>query len=177
MKISPNWLREFVDLKVDDPRLAEDLTHAGIAVETVSCEGSARLFEMDITTNRVDAMNHYGVARECSAIYDVDLKPIVPKWPHSPETKSFPVEIREPELCARYTARAIRDLRIEKSPRYISERLAIEEHHGINNVADATNYVLMEMGKPTHAFDLDRLEGAQIVVRLARRGEKQIGRA
>lgn len=172
MKISPNWLREFVALKVDDLRLAEDLTHAGIAVEGISGEGDNVIFEMEITTNRVDAMNHYGVARECSAIYDLDLKPIAPKLSHLAEPKSFPIEIREPQLCARYTARAIRGLRIEKSPRYIVERLAIEDHHGINNVADATNYTLMELGHPTHAFDLDRLEGGKIVVRRAQAGEK-----
>ena len=172
MKISPNWLREFVALKVDDYRLQEDLTHAGIAVEGVSGEGDATVFEMEITTNRVDAMNHYGVARECSAIYDVDLKPIIPKLPTTGRAESFPIDIAEPHLCARYTARAVSGIHIEKSPRYIAERLLIEDHHGINNVADATNYVLMELGHPTHAFDLDLLEGGQIVVRLARRGEK-----
>ena len=172
MRISPNWLREFVALKVDDRRLAEDLTHAGIAVEGISGEGNATVFEMEITTNRVDAMNHYGVARECSAIYDVDLKPILPKLPQPAEKKSFPIDILEPELCARYVARAVEDVRIEKSPRYVAERLLIEDHHGINNVADATNYVLMEMGHPTHAFDLDLLEGGKIVVRRAKSGEK-----
>jgi phenylalanyl-tRNA synthetase beta chain len=172
MRISPNWLREFVALKVDDHRLAEDLTHAGIAVEGISGSGAATIFEMEITTNRVDAMNHYGVARECSAIYDLGLKPITPKLPQSSQTESFPIEILEPALCARYTARAIRDVHIEKSPRYIAERLLIEDHHGISNVADTTNYVLMEMGHPTHAFDLDLLEGGKIVVRRARQGEK-----
>src|SRR5579864_8159721 len=141
MRISPNWLREFVVLKVDDARLAEDLTHAGIAVEGISGEGVNAIFEMEITTNRVDAMNHYGVARECSAIYDVDLKPINPKLPKT-GSESFPIEIREPEACARYVARAIEGVRIEKSPRYIAERLLVEDHHGINNVADSTNYVL-----------------------------------
>jgi len=172
MKISPNWLREFVALNVDDHRLAEDLTHAGIAVEGISGSGAEAIFEMEITTNRVDAMNHYGVARECSAIYDVDLKPIAPKLPESSQTERFPIEISEPALCARYTARAIHGVRIEKSPRYIAERLMIEDHHGISNVADATNYVLMEMGHPTHAFDLDLLDGGKIVVRRARKGEK-----
>ena len=89
MKISPNWLREFVALKVDDLRLAEALTHAGIAVEGISGEDDKTVFEMEITTNRVDAMNHYGVARECSAIYDLDLKPIVPKLPQPGDSKQF----------------------------------------------------------------------------------------
>ena len=172
MRISPNWLREFVALDVDTTRLAEDLTHAGIAVEGFIGDGEVVLFEMEITTNRVDAMNHYGVARECSAIYNLELNPIVPKLPKLIQPESFPVEILEPALCARYTARAIRDVRIEKSLRYIAERLLIEDHHGINNVADATNYVLMEMGHPTHAFDLDLLEGCKIVVRQAVHGEK-----
>jgi phenylalanyl-tRNA synthetase beta chain len=171
MRVSPNWLREFVTLGVDDQRLAEDLTHAGIAVEGIISSGPSTIFEMEITTNRVDAMNHYGVARECSAIYDIDLKRIEPRLPPAPQSK-FPIEILEPQLCARYTARAVHGVRIEKSPRYIAERLLIEDHHGINSVADATNYVLMEMGHPTHAFDLDLLEGAKIVVRRARTGEK-----
>src|SRR5438270_4732711 len=172
MRISPHWLREFVALDIDNIRLAEDLTHAGIAVEGFIGEGDAVLFEMEITTNRVDAMNHYGVARECSAIYDLDLQPIALKLPKLIHPESFPVEILDPALCARYTARAIRDVHVEKSPRYIAERLLIEEHHGINNVADTTNYVLMEMGHPTHAFDLDLLEGGKIVVRQAVHGEK-----
>jgi phenylalanyl-tRNA synthetase beta chain len=172
MRISPKWLREFVALKVDDLRLAEDLTHAGIAVEGITGEGVDMVFEMEITTNRVDAMNHYGVARECSAIYDLDLKAITPQLPKAKQSEPFPVEIVDPDLCARYTAGVIRDVRIEKSPRHMAERLQIEDHHGINNVADATNYTLMEMGHPTHAFDLDLLEGSRIVVRRARKGEK-----
>ena len=172
MKISPNWLREFVPLRVDYHRLAEDLTHAGIAVEGITGEGAAMIFEMEITTNRVDAMNHYGVARECSAIYDLDLKPIAPHLPTTGHLEPFPVEIVEPDLCARYTARVIRDVHIDKSPEHILERLLIEDHSGINNVADATNYTLMEMGHPTHAFDLDLLKGGKIIVRLARKGER-----
>ncbi|MGB8919767.1 MAG: phenylalanine--tRNA ligase subunit beta, partial [Candidatus Sulfotelmatobacter sp.] len=74
MKISPQWVREFVDLNVDDRRLAEDLTGVGIAVEGISGSGADTVFEMEIGTNRPDAMNHYGVAREAAAIYDVALK-------------------------------------------------------------------------------------------------------
>ena len=74
MKISPHWVREFVELTVDDRRLAEDLTGVGIAVEGISGSGADAMFEMEIGTNRPDAMNHYGVAREAAAIYDVPLK-------------------------------------------------------------------------------------------------------
>src|SRR5713226_7865815 len=76
MKISPQWLREFVGLTVDDRRLAEDLTAIGIAVEGISGDGASTVFEMEIGTNRPDAMNHYGVAREAAALYGLALKPI-----------------------------------------------------------------------------------------------------
>src|ERR1700704_1777171 len=79
MKISPQWVRDFVDVPVDDQRLAEDLTSVGIAVEGVSGSGADTVFEMEIGTNRPDAMNHYGVAREAAAIYDLPLRPIAPK--------------------------------------------------------------------------------------------------
>jgi phenylalanyl-tRNA synthetase beta chain len=74
MKISPHWLRDFVDLPVDYTRLADELTLAGVAVEGISGEGDNTVFEMEITTNRPDAMNHYGVAREASALYDLPLR-------------------------------------------------------------------------------------------------------
>src|SRR5580765_1103473 len=81
MKLSPQWIRDFVDLTVDDRRLAEDLTAVGIAVEGSNGSGADTVFEMEIGTNRPDAMNHYGVAREAAAIYDSPLKPLTPKLP------------------------------------------------------------------------------------------------
>ena len=108
MKLSPQWLREFVDLRVSDHQLADDLTLAGIAVESVSGEGENTVFEMEITTNRPDAMNHYGVARECSALYDLPLKPIQPKLPEAKGKASFKIEIADKEGCARYTAQVVR---------------------------------------------------------------------
>src|SRR5713101_7411579 len=126
MKLSPQWLRDFVDLKVDYRQLADDLTRAGIAVESISGEGDGTVFEMDITTNRPDAMNHYGVARECSAIYDLPLKAIEPVLSAATAAKvvPFPIEIAEPDLCARFTARVIRNVTIKPSPAKIVRRLA-----------------------------------------------------
>src|SRR5215467_11492883 len=109
MRISPTWLREFVDLKVSDRQLADDLTLAGIAVESVKQIDGQILFEMEIGTNRPDAMCHYGVARECSAIYNVALKPIQPKLPKAKAAaKPFPIAIEDPTGCRRYTARVVR---------------------------------------------------------------------
>src|SRR6266481_9849850 len=101
MKISPQWLREFVDYKVTPRQLADDLTLAGIAVEGVS-SGERPVFEMDITTNRVDAMNHYGIAREISAIYDLELKPLAAKLPAAKGKTNFAIEIEVPDLCTRF---------------------------------------------------------------------------
>src|SRR6266536_6199333 len=88
MKLSPQWLREFVDLTVDDHRLADDLTAVGIAVEGISGEGANTVFEMEIGTNRPDAMNHYGVAREAAAFYGTSLKPIETSAAKAPSLKA-----------------------------------------------------------------------------------------
>ncbi len=176
MKLSPQWLREFVDIpaadpQTDDRRLAEDLTSAGITVEGLNGEGANTAFEMEITTNRPDAMNHYGVARECSAIYDRELKPLEAKLPASTGKAPASIEIQDKQGCARYTARVIRGVKIKASPEHIVKRLAGVDQRSINNAADASNYTLWEMGHPTHAFDLDLLEGNKIIVRRAAKGE------
>src|SRR5260370_8343466 len=88
MKISPQWVRDFVDVPVDTQRLAEDLTAVGIAVEAISGTGADTVFEMEIGTNRPDAMNHYGVAREAAAIYELPLKPLAPKLPGPPGSQA-----------------------------------------------------------------------------------------
>src|SRR5713101_3116603 len=171
MRISPAWLREFVEIKADDRTLANELTHAGIAVESVHGEGAKTIFEMDLTTNRVDAMNHYGVARECSALYNADLKPIHPKLPAAKGDAQFTIKIEDAPGCARYTARVIRGIKIAPSPQKIQERLELLDAGRISNAVDASNYTLHELGHPTHAFDLDLLEGGAIIVRRARPGE------
>ncbi len=171
MKISPYWLRDFVDLPVDYTRLADELTLAGVAVEGISGEGDSTVFEMEITTSRPDAMNHYGVAREASALYDLPLKPIEPKLPPSQGKSEVTIDIEEPELCPRFTAREIRGVTIKPSPANIVHRLQLLDQRPISNAVDATNYVLWESGKPTHVFDLDLLEGRRLVIRKARAGE------
>ncbi len=174
MKLSPHWIRDFVDLSVDDARLAEDLTNVGIAVEGISGSGADTIFEMEIGTNRPDAMNHYGVAREAAAIYDLHLKPASGSRLQAAvksEDGDLPITVEEPALCPRFSARVIRGTRIKPSPEKISQRLQLLDQRPISNAVDATNYVLWEIGKPTHVFDADLLEGGQIVVRYAKKGE------
>ncbi len=173
MKLSPNWIRDFVDLSVDDRRLASDLTDVGIGVEGISGSGADTVYEVEIGTNRPDAMNHYGVAREAAAIYDLPLKPLS-ALSHPPAAKPstpFPVTVEEPSLCPRFSARVIRNTKIKPSPEKVAHRLQLLDQRPISNAVDATNYVLWEIGKPTHVFDADLLEGGQIVVRTARAGE------
>jgi phenylalanyl-tRNA synthetase beta chain len=175
MKLSPQWIRDFVDLAVDDRRLAEDLTAVGIAVEGISGTGADKVFEMEIGTNRPDAMNHYGVAREAAAIYDLPLKPLPAlssQTRGTTEAVPFPITVEEPQLCPRFSARVIRGSRIKPSPETIAHRLQLLDQRPISNAVDATNYVLWEMGKPTHVFDLDLLEGSRLIIRKARHGEK-----
>src|SRR6202140_4963875 len=235
MKLSSHWIRDFVDLTVDDRRLAEDLTNVGISVEGISGTGADTVFEMEIGTNRPDAMNHYGVAREAAAIYDLPLKQLsaVSSQPSDSAAKAatsggsadaalkrrsstalegrsstalkgrssialkggsstalkgrsstalkgdsstesdaaFPISVEEPQFCPRFSARVIRGTRIQPSPEKIAHRLQLLDQRPISNAVDATNYVLWEMGKPTHVFDMDLLEGGKIVVRMARDGE------
>jgi phenylalanyl-tRNA synthetase beta chain len=197
MKLSLQWIRDYVDLTVDDRRLAEDLTNVGIGVEGVSGSGADTVWEMEIGTNRPDAMNHYGVAREAAAVYDLPLKPVTPQLPSAAKAASnskdadaalkgrssmvpdaasthdapFPIIVEEPELCPRFSARVIRGTRINSSPEKIAHRLQLLDQRPISNAVDATNYVLWEIGKPTHVYDMDLLEGGKIVVRKARKGE------
>jgi phenylalanyl-tRNA synthetase beta chain len=176
MKLSSQWIREFVDLTVDDRRLAEDLTGVGIAVEGISGSGADTVFEMEIGTNRPDAMNHYGVAREAAAIYDLTLKQfsvLGSQFSAKPSSNAaFSISVEEPALCPRFSARVIRGTQIKASPGKIARRLALLDQRPISNAVDATNYVLWEMGKPTHVFDMDLIEGGRLIIRRAKDGEK-----
>ena len=175
MKILTSWLRSYLPaLDVDDAQLAEDLTLRGIAVEGVfpALNPSGSLFDMDITTNRVDAMNHYGIAREAAAIYNVPLPPLDTALPAAtPAASPFPVRIEAPDLCGCFTAQIIRGVRIAPSEGTISQYFNALGQKQIANAVDATNFVMLGMGHPTHAFDLDKIQGG-IIVRRAHPGEQ-----
>ena len=178
MNILTKWLRAYVPnipAEIDDAQLAEDLTLRGIAVEGVHSLGTenGHLFEMDITTNRVDAMNHYGIAREAATIYDLPLAPLDAALPAATPAAPFSVEIdpAAPELCGRFTAQVLRNVTIAPSTGLVSELFTLLSQKQISNAVDASNFTLLGMGHPTHAFDLDKIEGG-IIVRLAHKGEK-----
>lgn len=174
MNILLSWLQDFVEIPESAQEVAHALTMAGMAVDAIETEGEETVFEFDITSNRPDAMNHLGIAREVAAIYGRPLH-----FPSAPidesqlsVSESATVEIEDSESCARYVGRVFADVRVGPSPDWLRQRLELCGVRSINNLADLTNYVLLEMGQPTHAFDLDTLGGQRIVVRRARAGEK-----
>ena len=184
MKILTKWLRSYLPgLPATDAQLAEDLTLRGIAVEGIydlgdgNGSGNGSLYEMDITTNRVDAMNHYGVAREAAAIYGLALPELSYELPDARQSgKSFPVRIEAEDACGRFTARVLRDVTIGPSRDWfagaeVATYFGLLEQKQISNAVDATNFAWLAMGQPTHVFDLDKLEGG-IVVRRAKKGER-----
>jgi phenylalanyl-tRNA synthetase beta chain len=175
VNILTKWLRSYVpNISVTDRQLADDLTLRGIAVEGVHDlgPGKGHLFEMDITTNRVDAMNHYGIAREAATIYALPLAPLDSSVPAaSAADHPFSIVIEAPELCGRFTAQVLRRVRIAPSTGQVAEYFGLLGSKPISNAVDASNFVLQGMGHPTHAFDLDKIEGG-IIVRLARKGER-----
>jgi phenylalanyl-tRNA synthetase beta chain len=180
MKILTKWLRGYLpQLPVSDAKLAEDLTLRGIAVEGIFDlgPGNGSVYEMDITTNRVDAMNHYGIAREAATIYGVELKPLDTTLPSaSPATKPIPVKIEAEDASGRFTARVLRGVTIGPSRDWfpgaeVSTYFNLLEQKQISNAVDATNFAWLAMGQPTHAFDLDKIEGG-IIVRRAHKGER-----
>jgi phenylalanyl-tRNA synthetase beta chain len=174
MKISLNWLKEFVEVPVEPSKLGQDVTLVGLAVDTSEKLGDDTIFELDVTTNRPDCLNHLGVAREVSAIYGSELHP--PAFEVKEGTRAagdiFSISIADAELCARYCGRYIEGVRIGPSPEWLKARLEVLGVRSINNVADVTNYVMLELGQPLHAFDADTLRGRQIIVRRANLDEK-----
>ena len=173
MKISVEWLKEFVALPSQVAKLVLDLRSVGLGVEAVETESGEPVLDVEVTTNRPDCLNHYGVAREVATLFRADLKALDIKVKESsePAAKAAAVEIEEPELCRRYCGRVLRGIRIGPSPEWMVKRLAAAGVRSINNVTDVTNYVLMELGHPLHAFDLDKLHQKKIVVRRGHQGE------
>src|SRR6185437_14426593 len=130
--------------------------------------------DVEVPSNRPDCLSHVGVAREVSVIEKGQLR-LPASDPPKAEGRAADftsVEIKDPDLCPRYAARLVRNVKIGPSPDWLVKRLETIGQRPINNVADVTNYVLHELGQPLHAFDFEKLAGRRIVVRRANAGEK-----
>jgi len=176
MIVSWNWLKEYIRLDMPVETLADRLMMAGLNLEEIADVEGDIAIDLEVTSNRPDCLGHIGIAREAAVLFERELKipPARPPEVSTPATSVTAVEIAAPDLCPQYTARVIRNVKVGPSPAWMARRLTTLGIRPINNIVDATNYVLMECGQPLHAFDFDKLHGRRIVVRHARQGEKLI---
>jgi phenylalanyl-tRNA synthetase beta chain len=184
MKFSHEWLSSYLPGPAPDPAvLRERLTAVGFVVETVETHGGAHVYDVEITANRPDGMNHRGLAREAAVALRRPFRDPEAGAPVSegtaPVASLAKVVVEEPALCDRYSARVLERLRVRPSSAAVGERLAALGAGLISGPVDATNHVLWDIGQPLHAFDLDTLAKGNdglptIVVRRARPGEKLV---
>ena len=179
MRILVSWLRELVPVAVSVDELAEALTAHGFEVSAVEpapavpgrpAGGEDAVLDLEITTNRPDCLSVAGIAREVSTIYGSAIT-----WPTVTATSTgddaLPVTIEDDALCPRYAA-SVAEVTVGAAPPWMAARLEAAGVRPINNIVDVTNYVMLELGHPMHAFDLDRLAGGELRIRRARTGER-----
>jgi phenylalanyl-tRNA synthetase beta chain len=175
MKISTNWLKDFVELAPPVTRTAERLTMAGLEVkkcETLKTPADT-VFEIEITSNRPDWLSHWGVAREIAAVENLSLKsPVVDPDSGRTPPQGWKIHLKDPDGCPYYTGVLIEGIAEAKTPDFIVDRLLACGTRSVNLIVDITNYVLLETGQPLHAFDADLLKGKEVQVRRAKAGEK-----
>ncbi|TWT32459.1 Phenylalanine--tRNA ligase beta subunit [Posidoniimonas corsicana] len=173
MIVSKEWLAEYVDLSMPMDELTDRLTITGLNLEGIETVGADTAIDLEVTSNRPDCLGHIGVAREVAVIFGKELKVAAPdaNATGSPVEKLTSVTIEADDLCPRYTARVIKGVKIGPSPDWLANRLRSLGIAVINNVVDITNYVMMEIGQPLHAFDFAKLKGGKIVVRHSEQGE------
>ncbi|MGC1416553.1 MAG: phenylalanine--tRNA ligase subunit beta [Candidatus Acidiferrum sp.] len=174
MKVIYNWLKEFVDITASPNEIASRLALSGTNIGSVENGPHGAVIDAEVGSNRPDCLSHYGIARELSAVYKLPLKPVLPKPAESAAkvTEAAKVEIQSPELCGRFTARVIRGVKIQPSPKWLKDRLEASGVVSISNVVDISNYVMLEFGHPLHTYDYDKVRDHRIGVRRARAGEK-----
>ncbi len=173
MRVPFGWLREFIDPGISVEKAAHLLTMSGLEVEALETEGADVVMVINVTPNRADCLSVLGVARELSVLTGAPL--VLPQAGLRPSGRSpsetpgggaagIAVEIRNTELCRRYAGRVIKNVKTGPGPEWMAKRLEACGLRPINNIVDVTNYVLLELGHPLHAFDLDTLKGGRIVV-------------
>jgi len=176
MKVTYNWLKDFVEIKIPAAALAEKLTMAGLEVTFLEEKGGDFIFEIEVTSNRPDWLSVAGIAREVAAITGKKLKssPVTGKNAQraTRNAQPFVIAIENKKDCPLYTAKIIKNVKVGSSPDWLKKRLELIGCRSVNNIVDITNYVLFAQGEPLHAFDLDKLKGSSIVVRRAKSSEK-----
>jgi phenylalanyl-tRNA synthetase beta chain len=176
MKISLEWLSQYLPGPLEAEQAAEALTHGGLPVEVIEKHGDDTVIDVEVTSNRGDCLSHVGIARELAALLGREFRDVVPQVRESGVSAAdvTSVQIEAPRLCPHYTARILRNIKIGPSPTWMVRRLEAVGLRPINNIVDVTNYVMFELGQPLHAFDFDKLGDQRIVVRQAKKGEKLV---
>ncbi len=172
MNISYNWLKDIIDIDLSPQETAEKLTSVGLAVEGIHPHKDDFVFDIDLTSNRGDCLSHLGVSRELATITQSKVQSPKSKVENVQSNKPNLVTIEDADICSRFTARIIRNVKISPSPQWLVDRLEAIGQRSINNVADITNYVMHELGNPMHSFDYNSLAENRIIVRRAKAGEK-----
>src|SRR5882672_430070 len=174
MKVVYNWLKDFVDVTAPPQDLASRLALSGTNIAGIENGPHGAVMDAEVSSNRPDCLGHLGIAREVAAIYKQHLVFTSPRPEESPSAKAsdaVKVEIQAPELCGRFTARVIRNVKIQPSPKWLKDRLEASGVASISNVVDISNYVMLELGHPLHTFDYDKVRDHKIVVRRAKPGD------
>ncbi len=173
MRISLDWLKDFVDVDLPPERLIEKLDMIGLMVEEWKKENSDIILDIETYANRPDTLGHLGVAREIAAALGSKLKP--QEWPlieiEEKTSELCDVQIWDPGLCPRYSGLVVKGVKVGPSPEWLRKRIESMGLKPINNVVDVTNYVLFSTAHPIHAFDLAKLAGRKIIIRKAKQGE------
>ncbi len=173
MKISLDWLKDYVDIDVPLGVLRDKLTMIGLIAETVEERDGDVVLDLETYANRPDTLGHLGMAREIAALLGRPLKEKA--WPlvglPNRTAELCDVRVQDEDLCPRYCGLVVRGVTVGSSPDALRRRLEAVGLHAINSVVDATNYVLFATGQPIHAFDLAKLAGPSIIVRRAKKGE------
>jgi phenylalanyl-tRNA synthetase beta chain len=175
MKVSYNWLKEFVAVAATPEEVASRLALAGTNIAGIDHGPHGAVIDAEVTSNRPDCLGMLGIAREIAAIYGLPLKTNSSKPVESGTAKTsdaISVKIETPDLCGRFTARVIRGVKIQPSPPWLKNRLEAAGTASISNVVDISNYVMLELGHPLHAFDYDLVRNHSIIVRRAKPREK-----
>ncbi len=175
MKTSLQWLSDFLPQLPTAQNAADALTAGGLPVEHILAAQDDTVLDVEVTSNRGDCLCHLGVARELAALLNLPFKDLARPAPAAAAaaaaSSGFSVSITAKDVCPQYTAQVVRQVRVAPSPAWMVKRLEAAGIRPINNVVDITNYVMLEMGQPLHAFDLDKLHGGRIIVRRAAAGE------
>lgn len=175
MRVSLDWLKDFIDVKGGAEKAQQSLTMTGLEVSSIINIENDSVMDIEITPNRPDCLSVLGVARELASATARPLK--VPQSVKKAYMKkgnsrgSVKIEVVDKKGCPRYVGAIIKNVKVGPSPKWLVERLNAMGVRSVNNIVDITNYVLFELGQPLHAFDLDKLEGKRIIVRHAKKGE------